>query len=235
MKLNKNGKIEFASCKELVEYIRQFESIECERNLSTLWQIAEDYDCVTLPVVNEVGGGEIEFEGGSLDDITLEGIIEGAHDLIDMESDGIILEANVGGIRFLKDGRLGTWRSLPENALDKLPLGYDDKELEEELSSSLGNPSDIYDLISAELDEATDVDEQFQVCYRDFRTEEDDIDEIAAQLKDLEFDMLYECDGEIRGWRNDMLEDTEDFVDEAYVKDHVIDFETAAKRLLDSW
>lgn len=232
MKLKQNGEIEFASCKELIEYIRQFDNIECNRDLSTLLQIAEDYDCVTSPIVNEDGGGSLEVEKGYFDEFTLEGVIEGAHDLIDMDSDGILLEANVGGIRFIKDGRFGEWQSFPRDVLDKLPWGYDEDELEEELSSSLANPTDVYDLISEVLDKATDVDEQFQVSYRDFRTEEDDIDEIASQLQDFEFEMLYECDGEVRGWRKDLLEETEDFVDEAYVKSHAIDVMTAAAKLL---
>ncbi len=251
MKLKLNGSVEFASKKEILDYIRLFASIESDRDVSTLSDLIEGTDLITLPVVREEYGGELSVEEGYMEEGYLGDLIvclqEGcSEDFPPTTEDGIVLTTNVGGVSFEKRGRSGKWNAEQKKLVDALPDGFTEDELEEEFDASC-NAQDVYDLISEALDEAVDVDEQFMLHYRLLRSVEQDIDTIMEQLEDMQFDLLYAEPYEymtrggvlkqghsVYAWRKENAESDEYSPDEEEVKPLAVDIDTAVRYLAES-
>ena len=227
MKLSADGKIEFGSCKDLVEYIKSFDRIECERDVSSLEGIVQSHGLIQEPTIEDYEG-EISASEGELDDANLSDIIAGMQDgipgmLPSFTDDGIVLTAKIGAFEFYKSGRFSQWKCANEKAFNELPIGYTDEEFDAEIES-YDNVSDVNELVSAVLDDAVKVDEMFHVEYRTFRSVDDDIATLVSLLDDLEYDGFYTDwrtyewpDGvenvayDVYGWRDGMEIPYEDF------------------------
>lgn len=228
MKMLGLGKIDFSSCRELLEYIRSFERIECMRDVSGLRDLISCDDTLTLPTIDDDGEGNLSADEGELDEGRVEDLVEemqaGVPDLVpNHQQDGIILEVNIGGLSFMKNGRRASWVCRTDGAIEKLPLGFAESELQDELDAS-DCADDIYALISEALDRAVGVDEQYRITYRMFRSVDDDLKTLGEALADLDYDGYYaeayvfEWSRAVRcirhnvhGWREDMEEPYEGF------------------------
>ena len=191
MKLDCEGNISFATIKEIVDFIRQLDEVECERADDWLREIALSYNCIKDPVVND-DDGAISVEAGDLDDDCLwDRMLEFKEREHNGDvPDGIVLYVKVGSFEFSKDGRESAWRCSNIEKLRELPLGYTDKEFEDEVYAS-DSVQDGFDLISEALDKAVDLDEQFSYDYRMFRSLGDDLLSIESGLEALPYDGFY--------------------------------------------
>lgn len=182
MNLLKDGNVEFESCKELIEYIKQFKRIECEKDMSVLEETLAAYNALTEPVVEEDVYGALCVIDGDIDDSLLDGPLEEMS-----PSNGIILEVSIGGMRFQKDGH-DSWKVVDFDMLKALPLGFTESEIDHGSPMSL---NEVLDVISELLDEVVSVDKQFGYNYRTFRSVEDDIISVESQLDDLGYDGFF--------------------------------------------
>ena len=183
MKLKYNGVPEFASVKELISYIKQFEEIECERDISMFDELIGCFpDLVTLPCVRDESG-QLYVEKGYLEDGYLGdyAIEYGAK---------IICSVMIGAYEFTKEGYYGRWEPCDRKKFAKLPVGYSDEELEDLLDNS-DYAQNEWDLVSEALDAAVDNSEAFSYEYRDCRSVADDLEEIERQIEELPYDGYY--------------------------------------------
>ena len=183
MILQHNGVPEFASVKEMIAYIKQFDEIECERDTSRLYELIEMFPDLVEEVSVKEGTGGLYVEKGDLQ-----------YDLADYADHyGAIIVGCViiGEYEFTKAGYYGRWEPCDRKKFAKLPVGYSDEELEDLFDSS-DYAQDEWDLVSEALDAAVDNDTAFSYEYRDYRSVDDDLQEIERQLEELPYDGYYE-------------------------------------------
>lgn len=222
MNLRVDGTVEFDSRRDLVDYIRTFDWIECERDARALENFVGGYELVSDPEVRAADDGFISLTEGRLDLPFLEHLLEAAPGGT-LANDRVILRLSVGGFTFQKNDSLDRWVCLEPARFGELPLGYDEDELQAELAV-YGDAENVVDLISYALDEVVGGPELFTPDYRLFRSVEDDLLTVQAALDDLKYDGFfvdafeYEWDEGVTrvgyhvfGWREGMESPVTDF------------------------
>ena len=228
MKLCMDGRVEFSSRKDIVDYINSFSEIECDKDDSWLLEMIMAYNCLKETEIKDDDGYiYISEEGGLdeeyLDDIFAESPING--------DEGIRLSVKIGDFEFVKDSFCNAWECENFAALKALPSGYTDDEFYDAVdlyqdSEWSGQYSDCeeYGMISSLLDKKTQCYKLFGIRYRDVRTIDEDISIIASKLVDLGYDGFYTMEyiyesskGEcfrghrVYGWKEGMKEPWENF------------------------
>ena len=242
MTLHFDGRVEFSSKKDIVEYISLFHNIEYRRDVSSLEDAIGSTDILQEPFL-EVDDNDncITVCEGSLDEGSVIDVIEESKEVGDGSYCGIELTARIGEFTFHKYDRYARWECDQEAQFGMLPSGYSAEDLAEALLETCG-AEDEDDLISAALDDAIDLEEAFTICYEMFRSKEDDIDTIEEKLGELGFDGFCAEEYEymsvrnekkighrVYGWKRDM-----ELPYDGFPIDQKIDASQAARYLFES-